>query len=139
MPKNDIRSTTADCGIGIMSKKILITDDSLFMRGRLKAILIASGFTDIIEASDGNEAIAMFKAHQPDIVLMDITMPGMDGIAATRAIRGLYPNAKIVVCSAMGQKEMVLDAVHAGAAGFIVKPFESDCVVESVKKLSEAA
>ena len=122
-----------------MSKKILITDDTLFMRVTLKGILGANGFTDIIEASNGEEAISQFKKHQPDLILMDITMPGMDGITATRKIRELDPKAKIVICSAMGQKEMVMEAVQAGAVDFIVKPFQTDRVIESVRKLAEAA
>lgn len=122
-----------------MSKKILITDDTLFMRVTLKGILGANGFSDIIEASNGEEAVSKFQEHQPDLVLMDITMPIMDGIAATRRIREIDPQAKIVICSAMGQKEMVMEAVQAGAMDFIVKPFQTDRVIESVRKLAEAA
>lgn len=122
-----------------MSKKILITDDTLFMRVTLKGILGANGFSDIIEASNGEEAVSKFQEHQPDLVLMDITMPIMDGIAATRRIRAIDPQAKIVICSAMGQKEMVMEAVQAGAMDFIVKPFQTDRVIESVRKLAEAA
>jgi two-component system chemotaxis response regulator CheY len=122
-----------------MSKKILITDDTLFMRVTLKGILGANGFTDIVEASNGEEAISQFKKHHPDLILMDITMPGMDGITATRKIREIDPKAKIVICSAMGQKEMVMEAVQAGAIDFIVKPFQTDRVIESVRKIAEAA
>lgn len=122
-----------------MSKKILITDDTLFMRVMLKGILGASGYTDILEAENGEEAVAQFKKHQPDLVLMDITMPVMDGITATKIIRELDSNAKVVICSAMSQKEMVMEAVLAGAVDFIVKPFQSDRVIESVRKVAEAA
>lgn len=119
--------------------KILITDDTLFMRVTLKGILGANGFADFLEAENGEEAVQKFIEHRPDLVLMDITMPVMDGITALRKIREIDPNAKIVMCSAMGQKEMVLEAVQAGARDFILKPFQNDRVIESVRKLAEAA
>lgn len=119
--------------------KILITDDTLFMRVTLKGILGANGFCDIVEAESGEEAVRQYELHKPDLVLMDITMPGMDGITATEKIRELDPGAKIVMCSAMGQKEMVMRAIQAGAKDFIVKPFQTDHVIESVRRLAEAA
>jgi two-component system chemotaxis response regulator CheY len=119
--------------------KVLITDDTLFMRVTLKGILGSNGFPEIIEATNGEEAVQQYQQHRPDVVLMDITMPVMDGIAATRKIREFDPNAKIIMCTALGQKEMVLQAVEAGARDFIVKPFQTDRVIETVRRLAEAA
>ncbi len=119
--------------------KVLITDDTLFMRVTLKGILGSNGFSEIIEATNGEEAVQQYQQHRPDVVLMDITMPVMDGIAATRKIREFDPNAKIIMCTALGQKEMVLQAVEAGARDFIVKPFQTDRVIETVRRLAEAA
>ncbi|HLK14846.1 MAG TPA: response regulator [Fimbriimonadaceae bacterium] len=112
---------------------ILITDDALFMRTMLKNILMAGKFR-IIEAGNGTEAVDQYKAHRPDMVFMDITMPGMDGIAATKAIRQIDPNAVVVMCSAMGQQTMVVEAVRAGAKDFIVKPVKPDRVLDCIKK-----
>lgn len=122
-----------------MSTPILITDDTLFMRVSLKNILTANGFPDVHEASNGQEAVAMYTILEPSVVLMDITMPVMDGITATRNIVQLYPNAKIIICSAMGQKNMVVEAMRAGAKDFILKPFQTDRVIESVEKWAAAA
>ena len=119
--------------------KVLITDDALFMRATLKAILGSNGFTEIVEASNGQEAVDQYRAHRPDVVLMDITMPVMDGIAATERIREIDPKARIVMCSALGQQDKVLLAVQAGARDFIVKPFEPAKVVDTVRRLAEAA
>jgi two-component system chemotaxis response regulator CheY len=112
---------------------ILITDDAMFMRSMLKGILITSKCA-VLEAGNGQEAIDQYKAHRPDLVFMDITMPGMDGIAATKAIRAIDPQATIVMCSAMGQQTMVVEAVRAGARDFIVKPFSPDRVLECINK-----
>ena len=117
-----------------MSKKILITDDAMFMRFNLKKILASFGFTDVIEATNGQEAVQQYTAHKPDLVLMDITMPVMDGISAVRAIRSNHANAKIIMCSAMGQKQMIIEAIQAGAKDFIVKPFQPERIHESVLK-----
>jgi two-component system, chemotaxis family, chemotaxis protein CheY len=122
-----------------MSKKILITDDTLFMRVTLKTILKDNGFDEVLEASNGQEAVDLYQSEKPAVVLMDITMPVKDGLAALKEIRELDPNAKVVMCTAMGQKNMVIDAVQAGAKDFIVKPFQPDRVIESVTKLLEAA
>lgn len=119
--------------------KVLITDDTLFMRVALKGILGANGFEDIIEAANGEEAVAQYATHRPDVVLMDITMPVMDGITATKKICELDPDAKVVMCTALGQKELVMEAVQAGAKDFIVKPFQSDRVLDAVRRLAEAA
>lgn len=118
-----------------MSKKILITDDALFMRVTLKNILISNGYEVAAEACNGQEAVEKYAAIKPDLVLMDITMPIMDGISATKAIKTADPGANVVMCTAMGQKNMVIEAIQAGAKDFIVKPFQPDRVLESIKKL----
>ena len=118
-----------------MSKKIMITDDTLFMRVTLKNILTSNGYDTVIEAENGQMAVEKYAQYKPDIVLMDITMPILDGIAATKAITGSDPNAKVVMCTAMGQKNMVIEAIQAGAKDFIVKPFQPERVLESIAKL----
>jgi two-component system chemotaxis response regulator CheY len=116
--------------------RILVTDDAAFMRMMLKDILTKGGHTIVGEAADGNEAVQQYDALKPDIVTMDITMPSMDGIAAVKAIKSQYPNAKIIMCSAMGQQGMVMDAIHSGASDFIVKPFNADRVLDAIKKVA---
>lgn len=118
-----------------MSKRILITDDALFMRVTLKNILTANGYEVVGEAQNGQEAVQKYADQQPDLVLMDITMPIMDGITACRTIKSNDPKANVVMCTAMGQKNMVIEAIQAGAKDFIVKPFQPDRVLESIKKL----
>jgi two-component system chemotaxis response regulator CheY len=118
-----------------MSKKILITDDALFMRVTLKNILVSNGYEVVGEATNGQEAVEKYESSRPDLVLMDITMPVMDGITATKTIKGKHPEAMVVMCTAMGQKSMVIEAIQAGAKDFIVKPFQPDRVLESIKKL----
>ena len=118
-----------------MPKKILITDDALFMRVTLKKLLTDNGYEIAGEAANGQEAVEQYAACRPDLVLMDITMPVMDGIAATRSIKGSDPSANVVMCTAMGQKNMVMEALQAGAKDFIIKPFQPDRVLESIKKL----
>jgi two-component system, chemotaxis family, chemotaxis protein CheY len=118
-----------------MSKKILITDDALFMRVTLKNILLANGYEVAGEATNGQEAIEKYAAVKPDLVLMDITMPIMDGISACKAIKLSDPRANVIMCTAMGQKNMVIEAIQAGAKDFIVKPFQPDRVLDSIKKL----
>ena len=112
---------------------ILIVDDAAFMRLNLKNIL--KGDYDIAgEAEDGEEAVEKYQELNPDIVTMDITMPNMDGLEAIKAIMDIDPDAKIIVCSAMGQQKMVVKAVELGAKDFIVKPFNEDRVLEAVEK-----
>ncbi len=113
---------------------ILITDDTAFMRMTLKNILTKNGFDIAGEAADGNEAIEMYKSTRPDLVTMDITMPNLDGITAIKEIMKVDPSARIIVCSAMGQKALVIDALNAGARDFVVKPFQPDRIVDAVKK-----
>jgi two-component system chemotaxis response regulator CheY len=112
--------------------KVMIVDDAAFMRNMLKNIMIEGGFEVVCEAATGLEAIHLFPQYHPDIVTMDITMPDMDGVAAVAGIIKSYPKAKIIMCSAMGQQKMVLDAIMAGAKDFIVKPFQKDRVLESI-------
>lgn len=117
-----------------MSKRILLVDDAVFMRMKLKDILEKNGFEVVAEAQNGVEAIEKFKSERPDLVTMDITMPEMDGVTALKGIKAIDPNAKVIMCSAMGQQSMVMDAIQAGAIDFIVKPFDNDRVVESITK-----
>jgi len=118
-----------------MAKRVLVTDDALFMRTTLKNILLQNGYEVCGEAANGKEAVELFTSLKPDIVTMDITMPEMDGISALKAIREIDPEAKVIMCTAMGQKNMVVEAVQAGAKDFIVKPFQPDRVLAAVSKL----
>ena len=117
-----------------MPKKILITDDALFMRVTLKNMLVANGYEVVGEAVNGQDAVEKYAACRPDLVLMDITMPVMDGIAATRAIKASDPAAKVIMCTAMGQKNMVVEAIQAGAKDFIVKPFKAEDILGRIQK-----
>ena len=103
--------------------RILIVDDAAFMRMMLKDILTKGGFEIAGEAADGNEAVAKYNELKPDLVTLDITMPNKDGIQALKEIKAADPNATCVMCSAMGQQSMVIDAIQSGAKDFIVKPF----------------
>ncbi len=115
--------------------RVLIVDDAAFMRMMLKDILTKNGFEVVGEAVNGEDAVEKYKELQPDIVTMDITMPEMDGITAVKQIRAISPQAKIIMCSAMGQQPMVLEAIQSGAKDFIVKPFQADRVIESISKV----
>lgn len=117
-----------------MSHRILIVDDAAFMRMMIKDILKKNDFEVCGEAEDGRQAVERYKELSPDLVTMDITMPKLDGIAAVREIKKMDPAAKIVMCSAMGQQAMVVEAIQAGALDFIVKPFQHDRVVEALRK-----
>ncbi|MEK5184391.1 response regulator [Solibacillus sp. FSL R5-0449] len=117
-----------------MSKRILIVDDAAFMRMMIKDILTKNGFEVVGEAADGIQAVEKYNELRPDLVTMDITMPEMDGIAALKEIKGTDPNAVVIMCSAMGQQAMVIDAIQAGAKDFIVKPFQADRVIEAIQK-----
>lgn len=118
-----------------MANKILIVDDAAFMRMMIKDILTKNDFEVVGEAENGAKAVEKFKELSPDLVIMDITMPEMDGIQAVKAIKEIDGNAKVVMCSAMGQQAMVIEAIQAGARDFIVKPFQADRVVEAIKKV----
>lgn len=115
---------------------VLIVDDAAFMRMMIKDILEKNDFNIIGEASNGIQAVEIYKKEKPDIVTMDITMPDMDGIEAVKQIKEFDSEAKIIVCSAMGQQAMVIDAIRAGAKDFIVKPFQADRVIEAIKKIA---
>lgn len=117
-----------------MANRILITDDALFMRVTLKNILTQHGFEVVGEAQNGKESVDLYKELKPDLVTMDITMPEMDGLEALKAIKAHDPGARVIMCTAMGQKNMVVEAIQSGARDFIVKPFQPDRVVEAVKK-----
>jgi two-component system chemotaxis response regulator CheY len=114
--------------------RILIVDDAQFMRLRCARLLGESGY-EIIEAQNGREAVEQYLAHKPDAVLMDITMPEMDGLAALKQIRQLDPGARITMLTALGQQGIVMEAIKAGARDFVVKPFEADRVLSAVKRM----
>jgi two-component system chemotaxis response regulator CheY len=117
-----------------MTNRILIVDDAAFMRMMIRDILTKNGYEVVGEAQDGAQAIEKYKELSPDLITMDITMPEMDGITALKEIRKLDMNEKVIMCSAMGQQAMVIDAIQAGAKDFIVKPFQADRVIEAIKK-----
>ncbi|MBM7647120.1 two-component system chemotaxis response regulator CheY [Bacillus ectoiniformans] len=117
-----------------MGKRILVVDDAAFMRMMIKDILSKNGFEVVGEAADGAQAVEKYRELKPDLVTMDITMPEKDGISALKDIKAEDPNAKIIMCSAMGQQAMVIDAIQAGAKDFIVKPFQADRVIEAISK-----
>lgn len=117
-----------------MGKRVLVVDDAAFMRMMIKDILGKNGYEIAGEAENGSVAVDKYKEIKPDIVTMDITMPEMDGIAAVKEIMAFDPAAKVIMCSAMGQQSMVIDAIQAGAKDFIVKPFQPERVLEAVAK-----
>lgn len=118
-----------------MAKKILLVDDAAFMRKMIKDTLSKNGYTDLHEAVDGADAVEKFTELKPDLVIMDITMPNMDGLEALKAIRAKDNGANVVMCSAMGQESMVMDAVRSGAKDFIVKPFKGERVLKTVASI----
>ena len=118
-----------------MAKKILIVDDAAFMRMMIKNIVAKAGYEVVGEAENGAQAVEMYKELKSDLVIMDITMPEMDGIQAVKAIKEIDPNANIIMCSAMGQQAMVMEAIQAGAKDFIVKPFQQDRILQAIKRI----
>ncbi|MBT9281446.1 MAG: response regulator [Hydrogenibacillus schlegelii] len=118
-----------------MGKRILVVDDAAFMRMMLKDILTKNGYEVVGEAPDGAKAVELYQELKPDLVTMDITMPEMDGIQALKEIKKIDPQAKVIMCSAMGQQAMVIEAIQAGAKDFVVKPFQAERVLEAVRKL----
>ena len=114
--------------------RVMIVDDALFMRMMIRDILSKDGFEVVAEAENGIEAVEKYKETKPDIVTMDIVMPEMDGIEAVRQIMKIDPNARILMCSAMGQQPLVVEALEAGAKDFIIKPFQPSEVIEAVEK-----
>ena len=118
-----------------MAKNILICDDAAFMRMMIKDIITKNGYNVVGEAENGLKAVEKYTETKPDLVLMDITMPEMDGIQALKKIKELDSGATVIMCSAMGQQAMVIESIQAGAKDFIVKPFQADRVIEAVKKV----
>ena len=114
--------------------RILVVDDAAFMRMMLRDILVSHGHEVVDEAADGNQAVERYQECKPDLVTMDLTMPNVDGIQAIKKIRSIDPDARIIVCSAMGQQAMVMEAIQAGAKDFIVKPFQIERVISAVDK-----
>ena len=115
--------------------KILLVDDAAFMRMMVKNTLKENGYTDTYEASDGAEAVTKYAEIKPDLVIMDITMPNKDGLEALKEIRASDPNASVVMCSAMGQEAMVIEAIKSGAKDFIVKPFKPERIIKTVSSI----
>jgi two-component system, chemotaxis family, chemotaxis protein CheY len=113
---------------------IMVVDDAMFMRKKCAQVLIQNGYT-VVEAGNGKEAVEAYKSSKPDCVLMDITMPEMDGIQALRALLEFDPTCKVSMCSAMGQQSMVIEALKIGAKDFVVKPFDVTRVIGAVQKM----
>lgn len=114
--------------------KIMVVDDAEFLRVRIKKLLVGAGH-DVVEANNGKVAIQTYQAESPDAVLMDITMPEMDGLAALKEIKAVDANACIVMLTALGQESVVLEAIKAGAKDFVVKPFEPDRILAALNKV----
>lgn len=117
--------------------RILVCDDSMFMRMMLKKVLVENGHEVIDEAGDGRQAVQLYRQHKPDLATMDITMPIMDGIQAVQLIRDEDPQARIVMVTAIGQKAIITEAIKAGASGFIIKPFEASQIKNVIKIVLE--
>ncbi len=118
-----------------MSHTILVCDDAIFMRTMISDILTGAGYEVVGEAETGVQAVEQYSRLKPDLVTMDIVMPDMGGIDAVREIRRLDPDAKILMCSAMGQQALVVEAIQAGAKDFVVKPFQPSRVLEAVQRV----
>jgi two-component system, chemotaxis family, chemotaxis protein CheY len=117
--------------------KILIVDDAAFMRVRAAKVLSDNGH-EVLQAENGVQAVQLYRQWRPDAVLMDITMPEMDGLQALRAIKQLDPGARVAMVTAMGQRQVVMDAVKSGARDFVVKPFQPDRVLAAIEKMLAA-
>ena len=118
-----------------MGHRILVTDDTAFMRLLLQKILREGGYDVVGEADNGKEAVRLFERHRPDLVTMDITMPILNGVEALKRIRAIDPDARVLMVSAMGQKNMVMQALREGAQGFLIKPFEKEKVLQAVAEV----
>lgn len=116
-------------------KTVLIVDDAAFMRMMVKDILTKNGFDVVGEAENGAKAVEKYSELNPDLTIMDITMPEMDGIEAVKAIKAINKEANVIMCSAMGQQAMVIESIQAGAKDFVVKPFQAERVIEAVSKV----
>ncbi len=117
--------------------KIMLVDDAAFMRMMVKNSLTKNGYegATFVEAQDGLEAVKKYDEENPDLVIMDITMPNMDGLAALKKIREAHPDAKVIMCTAMGQESMVVEAIKSGARDFVVKPFTAERIAQPVKDI----
>ena len=118
-----------------MNQTVLVCDDAIFMRTMISDILSQAGFEVVGEAESGLQAVEKYRALKPDLVTMDIVMPDMGGIEAVREICKSDPEAKILMCSAMGQQALVVEAIQAGAKDFVVKPFQPSRVLEAVQRV----
>lgn len=118
-------------------KRILIVDDTFFIRETIKRMIDGEGFTVVGEADNGEDAVALYREHQPDIVTMDITMPIKNGLEATKEICEAFPEAKILMVTAVGQQKNVITALENGAKDFMTKPFTQERLVETLKRLVE--
>lgn len=119
--------------------RVLVADDASFMRQMIRDIIQPEGFEVVGEASDGVEVLEQFRELSPDVVLMDIVMPKRSGIDAVKALVAEAPEATVVMCSALGQETLVMEALQAGAKDFIVKPFKPDAVIGTLRKVLEKA
>lgn len=115
--------------------RILIVDDAKFMRMTLSNILKKANHEVVGEGENGRDGVKLYKDLQPDLVTMDITMPEMSGLEAVKEIKAEFPNAKVIMCSAMGQQKMVVEAIEAGAKDFIVKPFDENRVIDAINRV----
>ncbi len=120
-----------------MKARVLIADDASFMRQMIREIIEPEGYEVVGEATDGDEAVAQYEALNPDLVTMDIVMPKRSGIDAVKGIIANRPDACVVMCSALGQETLVMEALQAGAKDFIVKPFKPDNVLNTLQKVLE--
>jgi two-component system, chemotaxis family, chemotaxis protein CheY len=118
-----------------VAHRVLVCDDAIFMRTMISDILTGAGYEVVGEAESGVQAIERYKALRPDLVTMDIVMPDLGGIEAVREIVKVDPEAKILMCSAMGQQALVVEAIQAGAKDFVVKPFQPSRVLEAVQRV----
>jgi two-component system chemotaxis response regulator CheY len=118
-----------------LGKRVLIVDDAAFMRMMIKNILTKNGYDVVAEAENGQIAVEMYKDFKPDLVTMDITMPEMNGIEGVKEILNIDPHANVIMCSAMGQQSMVMEAIQAGAKDFIVKPFQQDRILQAMERV----
>lgn len=117
-----------------MNNKILIADDAAFMRIMLKGILNDAGYNKIIEAKTGSEALTKFKTERPAIVILDVTMPDMDGLDTLRHIKMVDPESVVIMCSSMGQEEVVVSCFSMGASDFVMKPFKPERIIQAISK-----
>ncbi|MCL2480889.1 MAG: response regulator [Spirochaetaceae bacterium] len=121
-----------------MKSGVLIVDDLYFIRIAIREILEKENVPIIGEAENGLQAIQLYEEIKPDIVLLDITMPLMDGLTALRILKSKYPESKVVMCSALGQQKYIIKAIQLGASDFVVKPFKPERLINSIKKAFEA-